>query len=190
MGLRRDTNSVSRAIAAQSNKTRSTSVRFLLAAVVVLLGGATFVLARNLAPNNGGDIPSTLGTASVTTCSNRPVLTIVPTIAGGVERVGEIAVDNIPIECSGKTLVVEFLSDTDEVLDRVVWQLALMALSDDTISARANGTTVSSSNASVSDVSVNYPVVETGSSGLDASNLNPADIVRFSIVASVSGVAE
>ena len=190
MGQRKKTNSVSRIVAAQSVKTRSVPVRLLLAAVVVLLGGTTFVLARNVAPNSGGDVPSTLGMASVTTCSNRPVLTIVPAIVGGAERVSEISVDNIPIECSGKTLVVEFLRDTDEVLDRVVWQLALMALTDQTISARANGATVSTSNASTSDVSVNYPVVETGSSGLDASSLDPSDIVRFSIVASVSGVTD
>jgi hypothetical protein len=190
MVMRKDANSVSRSIAALSNQTQSTSVRFVLAAVVVLLGGATFVLARDLAPNSGNGVPSTLGTASVTTCSNEPVLTLIPTVTGGVERIGEISLDNIPIQCAGKSLVVEFRSEENLVLDRVVWSLALMSLSDTSISARANGTQIATANASESNISVNYPAIETGSSGLDSPSLSSTVISSFTITATDSVVSE
>lgn len=177
-------------VPSRSTALRATPFRFLLAALAVVVGGSATVLAQNLAPNSAGDIPSTLGSASVTTCSNRPILTIVPVLTNGVERVGEVTVDNIPIECSGKTLVVEFVDENDGVLDRIVWQLVLTSLTDTAISARADGTAVSSANASVSNISVNYPFVETGSSGLDTVTVSPSDIARFSIVATVSGVTE
>lgn len=169
---------------------RGVFVRFALAGVVVLLGGSSYVLAQNLTPNGGLGVASTLGTASVTTCSNEPVLTLIPTVVGGVERIGEISVDNIPIQCAGKNLVVEFRSSDNVVLDRVVWSLALMNLADTSISARANGTLVSTANASSSNVSVNYPAIETGSSGLDSSALSSTAISSFTIEATVSAVSE
>lgn len=174
----------------RSNAFRNAPFRFLLAALIVVVGGATAVLAQNLSPNNARDIPSTVGSASVTMCSNRPILTVIPGITNGVERVAEISVDNIPIECAGKTLVVEFRDENDNVLDRVVWRLELVNLTDTALSARANGTNVSSANTSASGISVNYPFIETGTNGLDTANVNPANIARFSIVASVSEVTE
>lgn len=174
----------------QSTQTWTTSLRVLVATLVVVLGGATFVLARNLSPNASTDVNSTLGTASLTTCSNKPMLTVIPVIVSGVERIGEISIDNIPIECAGKSLVVEFLSSDNQVLDRVVWSLTLMSLTDTSISARANGALVSSANSSAANVSVNYPFVETGSSGLNSEFLSPSDIARFSISSSDTAVTE
>jgi hypothetical protein len=174
----------------RSTQSWSTPLRFLIATLIVVLGGTTVVLARNLSPNGTTDVNSTLGTASLITCSNKPVLTVIPVIVAGVERVGEISIDNIPIECAGKSLVIEFLSEDDEVLDRVVWSLTLVSLTDTSISARANGVVVSSANSSSSNVSLNYPFVETGSRGLDAASLSPASIARFKISSSESVVTE
>lgn len=168
----------------------NTRLRIALAAFVVLVGGSSVVLAQNVFLNGGSDVSSTVGTASVTTCSSVPVLTLVPVVTAGAERIGEVAVDNIPIECAGKNLVVEFLSDDNEVLDRIVWSLTLRSENDTSISARANGTTVSTANASESNVSVNYPVFETGASGLDSANLSPSAIVQFTVQASITAVSE
>jgi hypothetical protein len=168
----------------------STRLRVALAALVVLVGSASLVLAQNLNVNSGSEVSSTVGTASVTTCSSVPVLTLVPVITAGTERIGEVAVDNIPIECAGKNLVVEFLSDDNEVLDRIVWSLSLRSENDTSISARANGTTVATANTSESNVSVIYPVFETGASGLDSANLSPSAIVQFTVQASITAVSE
>jgi hypothetical protein len=168
----------------------STRLRVALAALVILVGSASLVLAQNLNVNSGSEVSSTLGTASLTTCSSAPVLTLVPVVTAGVERIGEVAVDNIPIECAGKNLVVEFLSDDNEVLDRIVWSLSLRSENDTSISARANGTTVATANTSESNVSVIYPVFETGASGLDSANLSPSAIVQFTVQASITAVSE
>lgn len=169
---------------------RGAFVRFALAGVVVLLGGSTYVLAQNLAPNGGLGVASTLGTASVTTCSNEPVLTLIPAVISGTERIAEISVDDIPIQCAGKNLVVEFRADDGTVLDRVVWSLSLLNLADTSISARANGSQVSTANSSQSNVSVIYPVSETGSSGLDSAALSSTAIASFSVEATTSVVSE
>jgi len=167
-----------------------TRLRIALAALVVLGGGSSVVLAQNVFLNGGSDVSSTVGTASITTCSSVPVLTLIPVVTAGVERIGEVSVDNIPIECAGKNLVVEFRSSDNEVLDRIVWSLSLRSLDDTSISARANGTTVSSSNTSESHVSVNYPAFETGASGLDSGSLSLSAISQFTVQASVTAVSE
>ena len=168
----------------------NTRLRFILATLVVIGGGSSLVFAQNVNLNSGSEVSSTLGTASITTCSSVPVLTLVPVVTAGVERIGEVSIDNIPIECAGKSLIVEFRSDDNEVLDRIVWSLSLQSLDDTSISARANGTTVSTANTSESNISVNYPVFETGASGLDSANLSPSAIVQFIVQASVTAVSE
>jgi hypothetical protein len=179
-------------LAGKSRPTQSwsTAVRFLVASLVVVLSGTTVVLARNLGPNQTTDVNSTLGAATVTMCSDEPVLTLIPTISGEVERISEISVDNIPIGCAGKNLVVEFQTEEGVVLDRIVWSLSLMNLADTSISARADGTRISTANTSSSNVSVNYPAIEVGSSGLDSSALSSTSISSFTIEATVSAVSE
>ena len=178
-------------LAGRSSRTplRLTAKTWLVAGAATVATAST-ALALSISINSGVFIQYGQGGASIADCSNIPVVVITPALADGYDVVGQVAVEEIPIGCQGKYLALELRDEFGDVLDRIVWQVALVSMSDTSIRVVADGTRTSEDNSSVGGVSTIYPASELGPAGLTTVAINPVAIASFSLNASSEVVSE
>lgn len=100
--------------------------------------------------------------------------------AAGATVVDSIRITGIPVACSGQFIALQIYNSSGTLLDEVVWQLVARA-GDTSITAIADESTTSTSNASVSSASLSYPTSQTDPEGL-ATAITASQISRVEVV--------
>jgi hypothetical protein len=111
----------------------------------------------------------------------------VRTTVSGATVVDSVQIEGIPTGCSGKLIALQFYDASGTLLDEIVWTLAAQS-GDTSITAVADETTTSSSNASSSGVSLSYPASQTDPEGLAAA-IVASDITRVELIGLASSRA-
>lgn len=119
------------------------------------------------------DLGGTIGRASdvvaVPSCNDGTEISLDHEVdATGETLVSSVHVTGINPRCDGAPVALVFVDAAGAIVDEIVWVLELQP-GDSSITAVANGSDVSTSNASTSNVSVSYPSSQSDPEGLSSS---------------------
>ena len=132
------------------------------------------------------------GVENTDECARTPITTFeqnfVSTANGDQSRITRILVEGVPISCDGKYLRLTVYGSNSAVLESVVWLLDKVGSSDTSITAIADGSTIT--NSSANNISRIFPSSEVNPLGLTLESLDPAAITSFELVSSSEVLSE
>lgn len=157
---------------------RSRSQRILIATIALIaLAGTGSILAANIS------LPTAniaLGTDDLAFCATGTNVEYGLRIAANnTTVVDSVRVTGIPTSCDGEFIALRLFNSSGTLIDEVVWSLEART-GDTTITAIADETTTSTSNASASGASLSYPTSQTDPEGL-ATAITASSITRIEL---------
>ena len=161
--------------------------------LALFIGGALVIGTVLAATINLGDwIELGAGVEDTDACARTPITSFdqnfVSTANGDQSRITRISVEGIPVSCDGKYLRITVYNSNSAVLESVVWLLDQVNAGDTSISAIADGSTIT--NSSANNVSRIFPSSETNPLGLTLESLDPAAISSFELESSAEAITE
>lgn len=150
----------------------------LVLSVSVILGT---VLAGYVAINANNLIEFGKGAVASDSCTREPITVFDQEFVGTDSKITRITIRDIPVSCEGKYLRIQLFNSSNSQLESIVWQLSKVSATDESITVIADGSTLSDSNSSISNVSLNYPESETDPLGLTLSTIDPSQIDSYEI---------
>jgi hypothetical protein len=125
-------------------------------------------------------------------CAETPIVSFdqdfVTNMSGNPSRLTGVSVDGIPLECSGRYFRLNLFDASNNLLESVVWQSALVSSTDTAIRAVADG--ITTLNRSDGGTSIVYPSDETDPLGLVLENVDPELVDSFSLESSEQPLQE